>query len=202
MYLAQEKHYEKYGFDVIDESKDVLNPITNELNTLRTSILTNLIEAVSNNTKHGFKKIAFFENGTIFDKDRNEKKSLAFIFSGDKEIESISNSGKPESIDFFEFAAKVSSVIGKFELVPMKEISNKLIHPYQNGKIIVDGEVIGYISKLHPVVSKEYDISDSTFICEVDFDKISSEFNQSTRYLKIPKLKKRLKSCCSKSTRI
>ncbi len=166
---------EKYGFDIIDEAKDVLNPITNELNTLRTSILTNLIEAVSNNTKHGFKKIAFFENGTVFDKDRNEKKSLAFIFSGDKEIESISNSGKPEAIDFFEFAAKVSSVIGKFELEPMSELSNKLIHPYQNGKIIIDGEVIGYISKLHPVVSKEYDISDSTFICEVDFDKIKSD---------------------------
>ena len=166
---------EKYGFDVIEDKKDVLNPITNELNTLRTTILTNLIEAVSNNTKHGFKKIAFFENGTIFNAKREESKSLAFIFSGNKEVESISNSGKPEDIDFFEFAAKISSVIGKFELEPIKECANKLIHPYQNGEVIINGEAVGYISKLHPLVSKEYDINDSTFICEVDFDKINSD---------------------------
>ncbi len=173
--FASREVLEKYGFETVSEKKDILNPITNELNTFRTTLLTNLIEAVSNNTKHGFKRIAFFEMGSSFDKDRNEKKSLSFVFSGSKEEESISNNGKPEDITFFEFASKISAIIGKFELEPLKEIDNKFVHPYQSGNIIVDGETIGFISKLHPEASKDFDISDSTFICEIDFTKLNSD---------------------------
>ncbi|MEA3554091.1 MAG: phenylalanine--tRNA ligase subunit beta [Campylobacterota bacterium] len=166
---------EKYKFDTVAKAKDILNPIVNELNTFRTTIALNLVQAVSHNVKQGFKSIGFFEIGTIFDKNREESKSLSFIFSGDKELQNIQNSGKPSQMDLFGFSEKVSNVIGDFELIPMDKIENDFIHPYQNANIVLDGKVVGCLYKLHPTVSSDFDIASETFIAEIDFDMLSDD---------------------------
>ncbi len=164
----------KFGFDVVDETKDLINPITKELNTFRTTILLNLVEASSNNFKLGLKRVSLFEIGTIFDKNREESKKISFIYCGDKEDECFTNSGKPSEMSFFEFAKKVLNITGEFEIEAMKEIPNKFIHPYQNANIIINDKVVGYISKLHPSISTEYDLP-SSFIAEIDFDALKNE---------------------------
>ena len=166
---------EKYDFPTVMVSKDLVNPIVNELNTFRTTLALNLVLAVSHNEKQGFKSIGLFEIGSKFDKRRDESKSIGFIFSGDIEAANIQNKAKPAKIDFFNFSQKISSVVGDFELEPMKKIANKFIHPYQNANIIKNGKNIGIVYKLHPVVTKDFDLDDDTFICEVDFDKLSNE---------------------------
>ena len=172
--FSSRQNLEKYGFEVVCEDKDLLNPITNELNTFRTTLLLNLVEASSRNFKLGLKRVALFEIGTIFNKNRDEFKRISFIYSGDKEDECFSNNGKPDELTFFDFAKKVLNIIGKFEIEPMTDITNKFIHPHQNGNIIIDGEVVGYISKLHPSIASSFDLP-SSFIAEIDFDKIKNE---------------------------
>ncbi len=190
--FAQRQALEKYGFETVEEKLDILNPITNELNTFRTTLALNLVNAVSLNVKQGFKSIAFFENGVIFNEKREESKSLGFIFSGEKEIELVSNNGKPQNIDFFEFSQKVSNCIGEFDLEPMSEITNDFIHPYQNANIIIDGEVIGAIYKLHPSVAGDFDISNDTFIAQIDFDKLNNELIQAINISKFQSSKRDL----------
>ncbi|XPV82149.1 MAG: hypothetical protein ACNI22_16580 [Halarcobacter sp.] len=55
----------------------------------------------------------------------------------------------------------------------MEKIPNDLIHPYQSANVIVDGQSVGFISKFHPSVASEYDLSD-TFIAEIDFEAIAN----------------------------
>ena len=172
---TNKEQLEKYGFDTVNEKLDIMNPIVSELNTFRTTMAVNLVQAVSENQKQGFKSIALFETGIKFDKNRKESKSLGFIFSGNKENESIHNSGKPAKIDLFEFAQKISNVIGEFNIEVMDNIQNKFIHPYQNGNIIQNGKNIGSIYKLHPTVSDDFDIDHDTFICEIKFDSLTNE---------------------------
>ncbi len=181
----------KYNLPIVKDDLDILNPIVKELDTFRTTILLNLIEACSNNVKLGFKSTSFFEIGTIFDSNRTESRKISFIFSGAKEIEAISNAGKPKNIDFFEFSKKILNTVGKFDLEPLKKVSNDLIHPYQNASVIVEGEEIGFISKLHPSVAEDYNLSD-TFIAEIDFDKISNELIKTNSYSKFQASKKDL----------
>ena len=180
---------EKYNFNVVNEKLDILNPIVNELNTFRSTILLNLVEAASNNSKFGFKKIAFFEIGTVFNKKREESRKISFIFSGDKEDENFLNAGKPEQIDFFTFAKKILNTVGQFEIEPMKNISNDFIHPYQNGDVIIGGQNIGFISKLHPNVANDFGLND-TFIAEIDFDKVQNELTKVQAYSKFQSSRK------------
>ncbi len=181
----------KYKLPVVKDNLDVLNPIVKELDTYRTTILLNLIEACSNNVKFGFKSIAFFEIGTIFDTNRAESTKISFIFSGEKELELISNSGKPQNINFFGFSKKVLNTIGKFDLEPMKNIPNDLIHPYQNATVVVNNKNIGFISKLHPSVADDYNLSD-TFIAEIDFDMIENSLIKIESHSKFQASKKDL----------
>jgi len=161
---------EKYNFPIVKEELDIINPITEDLNTLRTTILINLLNAVKRNVNYSKKSIALFEIGTIFDENRNEKDVLALIFSGQKESENVTNSGKPNAIDFETFTKKLSSILGNFELRAGTE-QNSLVHPYQSADIIIDNEVCGFISKLHPTVADEFDLPTS-FIAEISFNSL------------------------------
>lgn len=166
---------EKYDFPTVFKKYDILNPIVNELNTFRTTLALNLIQAVAHNVKLGFKKIALFESGIVFDKSRNETKKIGFVFSGESESSAVSNGGKPSNIDFFSFAEKISNIVGDFELEPMKKITSDFIHPYQNGSILFKGKNVGYIYKLHPTVANDFDIATDTFICEISEECLTNE---------------------------
>jgi len=166
---------EKYKFPTVIKKKEILNPIVNELNTFRTTMALNFAQAVSHNTKQGYKSIGLFEIGTIFNKNREETKTLGLIFSGESEAESIANKAKPANIDFFAFSQKLASIVGVFELEPMKKVTNNFIHPYQNATILKNGKAIGFIYKIHPSAAKDFDISSDTFVAEINFDLLHKE---------------------------
>jgi len=196
--FTSKENLEKYNFEVVKEELDLINPIVKELNTYRTTIFLNLLEACSNNFKTGAKKCSFFEIGTVFDENRKESKKVAFIHSGACENEDISNAGKPKNIDFFLFSKKILNTIGEFDLEPITTIKNALIHPYQNANILIDGKVVGYICKLHPNVANDFDLGD-TFMAEVDFDKIKNDLTKIKPYSKFQISKKDLSILAPKS---
>ena len=160
----------KYGFALVKEKLDIINPITEDLNTLRSTILINLLIASKRNVNYSQKSIALFEIGTIFDQERNEKEVFSLILSGDRESENVSNSGKPKTVDFEIFTKKLSAIIGNFQLRSSTQ-HNALLHPYQSADIIIDNKVCGFISKLHPTVADEFDLSE-TFIAEISFEEL------------------------------
>lgn len=159
---------EQFEFPVVDAALDIVNPITEDLNTLRTTILINLLMAAKRNVSYSKRSIALFEIGTIFDDQRKEKEVLSLLFAGNKESENVSNSGKPELIDFETFTQKLSSILGGIQLRTSTE-SHALIHPYQSADIIINGEVCGYMSKLHPSAAESFDLAQA-FVAEIDFE--------------------------------
>jgi len=158
----------QYGFPVTDEALELVNPIAEELNTLRSTVLINLLNAVKRNVSYSKKSIPLFEIGAVFGTNREQSEVISFVFSGQSEGEHVRNAGKPELIDFATFTQKVGAVIGAFELEPCS-YENGLLHPYQSANVVVGGKVCGFISKLHPTAQESFGIP-VTFIAEIDFD--------------------------------
>ncbi|MEO1937683.1 MAG: phenylalanine--tRNA ligase subunit beta [Sulfurimonas sp.] len=161
---------EKYGFSVTQEELELLNPIVQTLDTLRPTLLTGLLKAASHNVKNGYNSVKLFELGSVFDPQREESLRLSFLFSGEKEKESLANAGRPAKVDFASFVQKIADVVGDVELREY-ETAHKLSHPYQTAQVVQNGEVIGELFRVHPEVEKEYDL-DTTFMCELDFSKL------------------------------
>ncbi len=168
--FTSKEQLQKYGFEVLDEELELINPIVKELNTLRSTMFINLLQAVSQNVKYGKKSIALFEVGPVFNSKREESEKVSFIFSGELERAGVKNQAKAKKIDFASFVEKIGAVIGDFSLQAMKP-QNSLMHPYQSAKVYKDGAEVGFIAKVHPAVLKEYDI-DETFIAEFDLEAI------------------------------
>ena len=196
--FCSKENLEKYNFKTVKDELELINPIVKELNTYRTTILLNLVEACANNFKVGGKSTAFFEIGTIFDENRAESKKISFIQSGSAELEDFTNAGKPKNIDFFSFSKKILNTIGKFDLEPMIQIDNLFIHPYQNANVLIDGKVVGYICKLHPSVCADFDLN-NTFIAEIDFEAIKNDIIKTGSYSKFQSSKKDLTIIVPKS---
>jgi len=171
--FSDQTKLEKYGFNIVDKSKQLVNPIAEEFNAMRSTLLINLLDSVKRNISYGIKRVPLFEIGTVFDSNRDESEKIAFVWSGHAQIESVSNHGKAKSIDFASFVDRLSAVIGEITLMPC-EATNSLMHPYQSASVIKDGNTIGYISKLHPSVAEDYGIPD-TMIAELDFAPLMPE---------------------------
>lgn len=188
----EKKVLQQYGFDTIDEDKELLNPIVNTLDTLRTTLLTGLLRAASNNSKNGYSSIRLFEVGSIYSAQREESLKMALLFSSDREAQNLSNAGRAAKVDFSFFAQKISDIIGDFTLSESKT-KHSLSHPYQCGVIKIGNEKIGELFRVHPEVEESYDLG-ATFMCEIDFEKlafglktakISSKYQASFRDLSI-----------------
>ncbi len=160
----------KYGFDLVDEELELLNPIVNTLDTLRPTLMSWLLKSASQNKKNGYERINLFELGSVFDQKRNESVRLSFLWSGESDRDTLRNSGKPKTVDFEFFTQKIADVIGDFELESHAP-NHKLANPYQCASIYQEGEIIGELFRVHSLIEREFDL-DVTFLCELDFSKL------------------------------
>jgi phenylalanyl-tRNA synthetase beta chain len=176
---------EKFGFECIKEEADIINPITSELNTLRSTLLLNLLSSASKNAKNSQNKIALFESGTVFNKSREERTLISFVWANDSEDDCIENAGKPSPIDMQKFVSKLSSVFGGFELEANKT-SGTFVHPYQSASILKDGVRVGFVAKLHKNAEDFFELK-NCFVCEINVAKLTQNSKKATEFSKYQK---------------
>ncbi|NHA72378.1 phenylalanine--tRNA ligase subunit beta [Helicobacter pylori] len=168
VFYSKEKQ-QKLGFEVLEDPLELQNPITTELNTLRTSLVCGLLDASLRNKNLGFKSIALYEKGSVYNAKREEIQKLGFLASGLQKKESYPDA-KGKAWDFYSFAECVSRIIGDFSLEKLTT-QTPINHPYQSAKIIQNNEVIGVIAKIHPKVIQELDLFES-YYAEIDASKL------------------------------
>ncbi|RKV27474.1 phenylalanine--tRNA ligase subunit beta [Helicobacter pylori] len=168
VFYSKEKQ-QKLGFEVLEDPLELQNPITTELNTLRTSLVCGLLDASLRNKNLGFKSIALYEKGSVYNSKREEIQKLGFLVSGLQKKESYPDA-KGKAWDFYSFAECVSKVIGDFSLEKLTA-QTPINHPYQSAKIIQNNEIIGVIAKIHPKVIQELDLFES-YYAEIDAFKL------------------------------
>lgn len=107
----------------LKESHNVtmLNPLSNDLATMRQSLLFSGLEAVSYNINRRNSDLKLFEFGKTYHKYLSgfeEKKHLAVYLTGNRNEESWTNSQKPT--DFFMFKGIVNSILGRLGIEKTK----------------------------------------------------------------------------------
>jgi len=178
--LDNEEELKRLGFDSV--KLKLINPITAELNTLRTTLLNHLLNAASLNAKNSKKIIKLFELGAVFNVNNQELNRIAFIHSGLKEEAKISNKAKPESVQFYDFLLDIKNIIGDFKL---KSSKYNILSPYEQADIYLSDIKVGFIGRLHLKIENERDLP-KTYICELDLDLIRQDFKIAKPYSKFP----------------
>ncbi|BEK37059.1 phenylalanine--tRNA ligase subunit beta [Campylobacter coli] len=184
--LDNEEELKSLGFNPI--KLKLINPITAELNTLRTTLLNHLLNAASLNAKNSKKIIKLFELGVVFGNNNEELNHIAFVHSGYKEEPKISNKAKPELANFYDFLLDLKNIIGDFKL---KASKYDILSPYEQADIYLKDLKIGFAGRLHLKIENERDLL-KTYVCELDLNLIKQHFKLAKPYSKFPSISRDL----------
>lgn len=184
--LDNEEELKSLGFNPI--KLKLINPITAELNTLRTTLLNHLLNAASLNAKNSKKIIKLFELGVVFGSNNEELNHIAFVHSGYKEKPKISNKAKPELANFYDFLLDLKNIIGDFKL---KASKYDILSPYEQADIYLKDLKIGFAGRLHLKIENERDLL-KTYVCELDLNLIKQHFKLAKPYSKFPSISRDL----------
>ncbi|ENV01680.1 MULTISPECIES: phenylalanine--tRNA ligase subunit beta [Acinetobacter] len=149
------------------------NPISSDLAAMRSTLLSSLIPCVQYNLNRQQSRVRFFELGLRFDyqnaksiEDLKQIPTLALVAVGSQQPESWHV--KPQPMDFFDFKGEIEEILAAGRVkVEYVHSERAWLHPGQSAEILVDGQSIGYLGRLHPSLENELDLS-TTWVAELD----------------------------------
>ncbi len=183
--LINDKEATKYTSDKFEIVK-LLDPMTEDRNTLRYSIIPSLVKIYEYNKDRNQKDICLFEIGKGFYKkgeEYGENTKLCALMSGEYHL-GIQNKAQ---VDFYIIKGVVEEILDylgyadRYSFVIKNEIP-KEFHPYQTAEISVNNDIIGIVGKLHPQNFKE-----PVYVFEINLDKLLDKKVGKMKYKEISK---------------
>ncbi|WP_313027797.1 phenylalanine--tRNA ligase subunit beta [Soonwooa sp.] len=177
---------------VKDETNAVklLNPLSNELSTMRKSLLEGLLQNAAYNINRKNPDIKFFELGKIYHKFEKyeERKQLAILTSGRNVSE---NWLQPKSAtDFFMLKAYVKILLDKLNI----ETTERALEDarFSDALEIVSGDkTLVRLGKVAPALLKDADMDQDAFYAEIELENCQSLRNTGNfKFVDIPKFNK------------
>ena len=191
--LINNEDSHKFTNDNFEELR-LMDPMTEERNTLRYSIIPSLFKIYEYNKAHYVKDVNIFEVGKGFWKKEDkygEDLKLAVLMTGEYYL-GIENK---KNVDFYVIkgiAEEVLNYLGyenRYSFVLPKKLI-KEFHPGQVADINVNGEVVGVVGRIHPQIAKE-----SVFVMEINLEKLLAKKTGKMKFKEIsiyPEIKKDL----------
>ena len=168
--LINDKNVHEYTNDKFEELR-LSDPMTEERNTLRYSLIPSLFKIYEYNKARYIKDVCLFEIGKGFWKKEEiygEDKKLCSLMTGEYYL-GIDNK---KNVDFYIIKGVAEEVLdylgygNRYSFVLPKE-TLKEFHPGQVAEINVNGEIVGVIGRIHPEIAK-----DPVFVLEINLDKL------------------------------
>ena len=183
--LLNEKEVNKFTKDIFEPIK-LLDPMSEDRNTLRYSMIPSLLKIYEYNAAHENKDVSIFEIGKGFYKhgeEYGEDEKLCILMSGEF-FKGIDNR---KQVDFYILKGIVEEILdslgyeNRYSFVKPKDIPEEF-HPGQTADIIVNGKKYGIMGLLHPEVTEN-----KVFVCEINLSKLFELKTGKMKYKEISK---------------
>jgi phenylalanyl-tRNA synthetase beta chain len=190
--LTKSEYSIKLGGEVIraDCNVEMLNPLSQDLDVMRQSLLFNVMETVARNQNRQNSDLKLYEYGKTyhkFDDKYSENKRLIVALTGRKEKESW-NSTK-EKHTYYSIKGTTLAIfkrLGMIGILKEKAINKSLL---QDGvSLYVLKNKVGEIGWVSPQMKKYFGIKNDVFVADLDWDEIvdSLKFTK-IKYTELPK---------------
>jgi len=178
-------------FSDLKEEIKLSNPISNDLDVLRSSLYTNLMIGAKKNIHRNFEDLMLFEIGPVFTGKEPGKQStmIGAIKTGKHSRKNWIE--KERSFDIFDIKSDVLRTLSEIGIDSKKiTISNKTkkwYHPGRSGLLSlssINGPELAYFGEIHPSIIKKLDLRvESVLGFEIFLDNIP-EFRKKIRETK------------------
>ena len=185
------------------------NPLTEERNVMRTSLVPGLLDALSHARRHGEPSVRLFSIGTIFlasDTPRTEIAELARPRVSEDRAElpvevpayAAVLAGprptwlrKPEPIDIFDAKGMAVELVERYlrRSVTVVQVPNqphtRHLHPRGAADLFVGGQRVGWFGPLHPDIVESLDLGDDAQIIQLDLAAFETVKRHSPKYRRL-----------------
>lgn len=170
----------------------VRNAASEELSTLRNSLIPSLMDVVLHNLARRQTEIFLFEVGAVFaqlpDGEYEERLKAGFALTG-----SVFPPGwdaRYPAADFFSAKGVVQVLLEAVGVVEAEyqPLSDPRFHPGRSARVLVGGREVGVFGELHPDVLERLDITRRAVLAgEFDVETLWSLATRRIRYVPLPK---------------
>lgn len=176
------------------ESISLLNPISSEFSTMRTSLWPGLLNALRYNQQRQQLSCRLFETGVCFQlhKEKLEQQEyLAAVASGHSLPEQWGVANTP--LDFFTMKSDLESLLS---LTAENDIqfmpgTHPALHPGLSSDLQRENKIVGYFGALHPKIITEIDLIGPVFCFELEASAIKyRHLPQFKAYSKFPMVRR------------
>jgi len=167
------------------EEVKLLSPMTDDRKIMRQSIIPSLINIYDYNISRNNKDVNIFEVGSIYYKEDNynEEMIVSGLLSGNYEGNTWQNN--IIKTDFYVLKGLIENLLDYLGYSNRYSFGKETLddlHPGVSCSIKVDNEIIGYMGKVHPLVSKK-----EIYVFEFSLDKLIAK---KVRLIKFKELSK------------
>jgi phenylalanyl-tRNA synthetase beta chain len=147
----------------------LLNPLTPERAVMRRSLLASVLATLEKNIRLA-DRLALFEIGPVFLPQKGqqlpeEKGLLALAFAGAADASAWDKS-QARCLDFFDLKGLLEGLFSALHIenIRFAPLSGTIFHPGKGAEILADGEVIGMMGELHPLVKERFDFGPAAIL--------------------------------------
>lgn len=168
--LINDKDVKKFTTDTFEPVK-LLDPITEDRNTLRYSMIPSLYKVYEYNKARENKNVCLFEIGKGFWKKADkygEDQKICVLMSG----EYYTGIGHNKNVDFYDIKGVAEELLdylgyaNRYSFILPKQVPAEF-HPGQTAEISVNNDIVGIVGKIHPSIEKE-----DVYVLEINLDNL------------------------------
>ncbi len=187
----------KKALEALDAPAPIMleNPLTAELDAMRTSLLPGLLDAVHRARRYGVSDVRVFATGSIFldapslaPTGIEERASFAAVLAGDRP----SHLERPKPFDAWDASGLATALVPRLvhasaEIVPQHDAGPKHLHPRGRAEIRVHNTRVGALGPLHPDVVDALNLDGTIMVVEIDLDALAGLGISHAQYAPIPR---------------
>lgn len=164
-----------FAFKGLEESIALVNPLSEDINVMKTTLSYGLFQNCAANINHGNSQGRLFELGHSFYKEGEnyfEQPRAAMVFWG--QDQGLWASQTPAVLQVKSHLQLLFQQLGALVQINQLEIEKApdFLHPAQSADIIFEGEKIGFFGHVHPGILDEHKIRVPVVIMEVQLQRL------------------------------
>lgn len=157
----------------------LINPLSQDMSAMRTSLLPGLLQAVQYNLNRQAERVRLFEVGLSFVLDGDELRQIervAGVWAG--RCYPLQWGQTPRAVDFFDIKGDVENLFAevyKQTQLTWEPANHPALHPGQSAAVMLAGQCVGYVGILHPALVAELDLAIAPAVFELDMLRLSTK---------------------------
>jgi phenylalanyl-tRNA synthetase beta chain len=164
------------------------NPLSEELNALRPSLLPGLLTSAAYNRRHGQEDLFLFEVGyvhsTVAGKGTRDRLLVAGLLHGTRWVGAWNVKRAETLADFYTSKGVVEGLLADLGIVPDAFVcaDHPGLHPGRAAAVQVGGKLLGAVGELHPDVAAALDLPRDLYLFELDAQRLLKLQHEVRRY--------------------